>query len=35
MDLSDNETIKSLNLPSGDLGDVSADGKNLRFPDRL
>ncbi len=31
-DLSDNETIKSLNLPSGDLGDVSADGKIYGFP---
>ena len=32
MDLSDNEVIKSLNLPSGDLGDVSADGKIYGFP---
>ncbi|MFH1512807.1 MAG: extracellular solute-binding protein [Bacillota bacterium] len=32
MDLSDNETIKSLNLPSGDLGDVSAGGKIYGFP---
>lgn len=31
-DLSDNETIKGLNLPSGDLGDVSADGKIYGFP---
>ena len=31
-DLSDNETIKSLNLPSGDFGDVSADGKIYGFP---
>ncbi len=31
-DLSDNEVIKSLNLPSGDLGDVSADGKIYGFP---
>lgn len=31
-DLSDNETIKSLNLPSGDLGDVSLDGKIYGFP---
>lgn len=27
MDLTDNEVIKSLNLPSGDLGDVSSGGK--------
>ncbi|MDD3214523.1 MAG: extracellular solute-binding protein [Eubacteriales bacterium] len=32
MDLSDNEVIKSLNLPSGDLGDVSAGGKIYGFP---
>ena len=32
MDLSDNEVIKGLNLPSGDLGDVSADGKIYGFP---
>ncbi len=32
MDLSDNATIKGLNLPSGDLGDVSADGKIYGFP---
>ena len=31
-DLSDNETIKGLNLPAGDLGDVSADGKIYGFP---
>ena len=31
-DLSDNEVIKSLNLPSGDLGDASADGKLYGFP---
>lgn len=31
-DLTDNETIKSLNLPAGDLGDVSADGKIYGFP---
>lgn len=31
-DLSDNETIKSLNLPSGDLGDVTMDGKIYGFP---
>lgn len=31
-DLSDNEVIASLNLPSGDLGDVSADGKVYGFP---
>lgn len=35
MDLSDNEVIKSLNLPSGDLGDVSADGKIYGLPHRL
>lgn len=32
MDLTDNEVIKSLNLPSGDLGDVSAAGKIYGFP---
>jgi raffinose/stachyose/melibiose transport system substrate-binding protein len=32
MDLSDNAVIKGLNLPSGDLGDVSADGKIYGFP---
>lgn len=31
-DLSDNATIKGLNLPSGDLGDVSANGKIYGFP---
>lgn len=31
-DLSDNEVIKSLNLPSGDIGDVSMDGKIYGFP---
>ena len=32
MDLTDNETIKAMNLPSGDLGDVSANGKIYGFP---
>lgn len=32
MDLTDNEVIKGLNLPAGDLGDVSADGKIFGFP---
>lgn len=32
MDLTDNEVIKSLNLPSGDLGDVSANGRVYGFP---
>ena len=32
MDLTDNAVIKSLNLPSGDLGDVSAGGKIYGFP---
>ena len=32
MDLTDNEVIASLNLPAGDLGDVSADGKIFGFP---
>lgn len=32
MDLTDNETIKAMNLPSGDLGDVSADGRIYGFP---
>ena len=32
MDLTENEVIKGLNLPSGDLGDVSADGKIYGFP---
>lgn len=32
MDLTENEVIKSLNLPSGDLGDVSANGKIYGFP---
>lgn len=32
MDLSDNEVIKGLNLPKGDLGDVSANGKVYGFP---
>lgn len=32
MDLTENEVIKSLNLPSGDLGDVSANGKVYGFP---
>ncbi|MDD3335950.1 MAG: extracellular solute-binding protein [Eubacteriales bacterium] len=32
MDLSDNQVIQALNLPSGDLGDVSADGKVYGFP---
>jgi len=31
-DMTDNEVIKSLGLPSGDLGDVSADGKIYGFP---
>ena len=31
-DLTDNEVIKSLNLPAGDLGDVSSDGKIYGFP---
>lgn len=31
-DLSDNATIKGLGLPSGDLGDVSANGKIYGFP---
>lgn len=31
-DLSDNEVIKSLNLPAGDLGDASSDGKIYGFP---
>jgi raffinose/stachyose/melibiose transport system substrate-binding protein len=32
MDLTDNAVIKGLNLPSGDLGDVSAGGKIYGFP---
>ena len=32
MDLTDNAVIKSLNLPSGDLGDVSTGGKIYGFP---
>ncbi|MDF2484232.1 MAG: msmE 23 [Herbinix sp.] len=32
MDLSDNEIVNSLNLSSGDLGDVSSDGKIFGFP---
>lgn len=32
MDLTDNETIKAMNLPSGDLGDVSANGRIYGFP---
>ena len=31
-DLTDNAVIKGLNLPSGDLGDVSHDGKIYGFP---
>lgn len=31
-DLTDNEVINGLNLPSGDLGDVSAGGKIYGFP---
>ncbi len=31
-DLTDNSVIKGLNLPSGDLGDVSANGKIYGFP---
>lgn len=31
-DLTDNEVIKSMNLPDGDLGDVSKDGKIYAFP---
>ncbi len=31
-DLTDNSVINGLNLPSGDLGDVSADGKIYGFP---
>ena len=32
MDLTDNEMIKAMNLPAGDLGDVSANGKIYGFP---
>lgn len=32
MDLTENETIKAMNLPAGDLGDVSANGKIYGFP---
>lgn len=32
MDLTDNQVIKGLNLPSGDLGDVSSNGKVYGFP---
>jgi len=32
MDLTDNEAIKALNLPKGDLGDVSSGGKIYGFP---
>ncbi len=32
MDLTDNETIKAMGLPAGDLGDVSANGKIYGFP---
>ena len=32
MDLTDNEVITELNLPAGDLGDVSADGVIYGFP---
>lgn len=32
MDLTENKVIKSLNLPKGDLGDVSANGKIYGFP---
>lgn len=31
-DLTNNEVIKALNLPSGDLGDVSSNGKIYGFP---
>lgn len=31
-DLSDNEVIKGLNLPAGDMGDVTRDGKVYGFP---
>lgn len=31
-DLTDNATINSLDLPSGDMGDVSSDGKIYGFP---
>ena len=32
MDLTDNQMIKDMNLPAGDLGDVSANGKIYGFP---
>ena len=32
MDLTDNETIKAMGLPAGDLGDVSANGRIYGFP---
>ncbi|MBQ4434877.1 MAG: extracellular solute-binding protein [Clostridia bacterium] len=32
MDLTDNEMIKAMNLPAGDLGDVSANGRIYGFP---
>ena len=32
MDLTDNQMIKDMNLPAGDLGDVSANGRIYGFP---